>query len=244
MRINSLLKTFLLAFLLVLGLAQAALAEEGRYIITRDENGMIIIKRNIPSIQFFKPSGTPILGAPEATMEQCIAYIKQVNPEPKLQCSLEELVMIYYQEASYEGVRPDLAIAQAIKETGFFNYGGDVVPEQNNYCGLGTTGGGVRGAYFESPRIGIRAQIQHLLAYSTERLPIYPIVDPRYELLKKYTDKFAKCSSWESLNGNWAVPGIGYGESIVRILDSIKSVNPEDLVKAKEIAQTVREEVF
>ena len=42
----------------------------------------------------------------------------------------------------------DLAFSQALLETGFFAFGGTVVPEQNNFCGLGTTSATVRGAYF------------------------------------------------------------------------------------------------
>lgn len=221
-----LIGTIFLSVFCLFSWVQSTLAEEGRYIITRDENNRIIIIRQevVPSPRvFYRPQGTPIFGAPEVTMEHCVSYIKSVNPNPKLECTLEELVRFYYEEAAIEGIRADLAVAQAIKETGFFNYGGDVVPEQNNYCGLGTTGGGVKGAYFESPRIGVRAQIQHLLGYASDRPPFYPIVDPRYDLLKTFSSKFAQCSTWESLNGNWAVPGVGYGESIVKIVENIKA---------------------
>lgn len=178
-------------------------------------------------IGVFSLKKTSILGKPQVTKEQCIAYIKKINPNPKLQCSLDELIDYYYQEATLEGVRADLAVCQAVKETGFFRYGGDVLPEQNNYCGLGTTGGGVKGAYFPTPQLGVRAHIQHLLGYSTTRLPLNSIVDPRYDLLKTYSNKFAKCTTWESLNGNWAVPGVGYGEAILRILKDIKQATKE-----------------
>jgi len=219
------LKVIPLILCYLFSFASIALANEGRYIVTRDENNMIILlpRDDYNSKPIFRPPGTSILGSPEVNMEQTIAYIRSINPNPKLQCSLEELVKFYYEEASIEGVRPDLAIAQAIKETGFFGYGGDVIPEQNNYAGIGTTGGGVKGAFFESPRIGVRAHIQHLLGYTTDRIPFYPIVDPRYDLLKTFSNKYAQCPTWESLNGNWAVPGIGYGESIIKILHSIRT---------------------
>ena len=44
--------------------------------------------------------------------------------------------------------------------------GGTVTPDQNNYCGLGTTSAYVKGAYFPSSQLGVRAHIQHLLAYA------------------------------------------------------------------------------
>lgn len=127
---------------------------------------------------------TSIFGPAEVSKEQMAEFIRRKNPLPRLDCSVEELVEIYYEEAALEGVRPDLALAQAIVETGFFRYGSDVLPEQNNFCGLGTTGKGARGAWFTSPRIGVRAHIQHLLAYSTDREPRTPIVDPRYSLVR------------------------------------------------------------
>ncbi|MDU4962363.1 MAG: glucosaminidase domain-containing protein [Sporomusaceae bacterium] len=161
-----------------------------------------------------------ILGKPLATPEQCLSYLLRRNPLPLISVSPRRLVELFYQEALREGVRPDLAFAQALHETGNFAYGGDVIPLQNNYCGLGTTGGGVKGAWFASAEIGVRAQIQHLLAYSTRRPPSLPIVDPRYELVKK-SASFGRAVSWTDLNGKWAVPGRTYGQKIQAIHEAI-----------------------
>ena len=95
---------------------------------------MIVLRENY--------SDVPIFGEAVATQAQMVNFIKKRNPAPKLNCTVEQLVKLYYDEAGREGIRPDIAICQAIKETGVWNYGGDVIPEQNNYCGLGTTGGG------------------------------------------------------------------------------------------------------
>lgn len=157
-----------------------------------------------------------ILGTSLATKEQCVSYLLRRNPLPLISLSPEQLVDLFYQEALLEGVRPDVAFAQALHETGNFAYGGDVVPLQNNYCGLGTTGGGVKGAWFPTAQIGVRAQIQHLLAYSTKRPPLLPVVDPRYELVKK-TKSFGQAITWTDLNGKWAVPGRTYGQKILTI---------------------------
>ena len=83
-----------------------------------------------------------ILGEAAATEEQMLARLLAGNPQPKLTGTPEELVRIYYEEAAREGIRPDAALAQAYKETGYFAYGGDVNWQQNNFCGLGATGGG------------------------------------------------------------------------------------------------------
>src|SRR4029078_5891564 len=47
---------------------------------------------------------------------------------------------------------------------------GDVDPKQNNFAGLGTTGGGVPGDSYPDVNTGVLAQIQHLVVYSGERI--------------------------------------------------------------------------
>ena len=155
-----------------------------------------------------------IMGGAVATQEQCVRYLLRNNPYPKLNVSPQELVAYYYEEGSRAGIRPDIAFAQALKETGYFRYGGTVVPAQNNYCGLGTTSATVRGAYFATPRLGVKAHIQHLLAYASTEKPDDNIVDPRYDLVRNsYGEK--TLTRWQDLNGRWAVPGVGYGQSIL-----------------------------
>jgi len=163
---------------------------------------------------------TSIIGTPLATQEQCVRYLLNNNPYPNLPISAEEIVSYYYEEGAREGIRPDVAFAQALKETGFFSYGGDVIPEQNNYCGLGTTGGGVKGEFFATPQMGVRAHIQHLLAYSSTRRPLTPIIDPRYDIVRQaYGSR--TLGDWQDLNGRWAVPGKYYGQEILSMFKSI-----------------------
>jgi len=163
-------------------------------------------------------SDVPIFGEPVATQAQMVNFIKTRNPAPKLNCTVEQLVHLYYVEAGREGIRPDIALCQAIKETGTWAYGGDVVPEQNNFCGLGTTGGGVKGGFFATPQLGARAHIQHLLSYASKRPPKVEIVDPRYDLIKNFRPQiFGKLTKWTDLNGVWAVPGHHYGEDILNL---------------------------
>lgn len=147
-----------------------------------------------------------IFGKAKATQEQAAALIYLNNTDPQLNCSVDELVGLYWTEAGREGVREDIALAQAIIETGFFSFTGDVKPEQNNYCGLGTTGGGVEGEYFDEPEIGVRAHIQHLLAYTTKKHPSTDIVDPRYELAHAIRMERGIVDKWSALTapGLWA----------------------------------------
>lgn len=161
-----------------------------------------------------------IFGEPVATKGQAVDYIISANPNVRLSCSVEKLVDLYWEEAGRENVRPDLALAQSLVETGVYSYGGDVKHKQNNFCGLGTTGGGVKGASFKTPQIGVRAHIQHLLAYTQKKKPSTSIVDPRYELAHKIRLERGMVDTWYGLNGTWAT-GSQYCEKIMATYQKI-----------------------
>ena len=171
-----------------------------------------------------------IYGEPSATKTQAVAYIKQTNPEVKLACTVEELVDLYWQEAEREQVRPDLALAQSLVETGAYKYGGDVLHHQNNFCGLGTTGGGVRGASFDTPQLGVRAHIQHLLAYTQTKRPSTDIVDPRYDLAHNIRLERGVVNTWYGLNGTWAMGSL-YCEKIMATYQKILAQQPVEEIK-------------
>lgn len=157
-----------------------------------------------------------IMGPATLSPQEMVHFIRKRNENPKLNAPLEDVVRAYYEEAGREGIRPDVALCQALKETGYFAYGGDVSPEQNNFCGLGATGNGAPGASFATPQLGVRAHIQHLLAYASTERPKTAIVDPRYELLvQNHPDLYGKVTTWTGLNGRWAVPGKHYGQEIL-----------------------------
>ena len=161
-----------------------------------------------------------IFGEAVAKKSQAVSYIKLANPSVQLACTVEELVDLYWQEAEREAVRPDLALAQALVETGVFRYGGDVLHHQNNFCGLGTIGGGARGASFATPELGVRAHIQHLLAYTQSRRPSTEIIDPRYDLAHNIRLERGVVDTWYGLNGTWAMGSL-YCEKIMATYQKI-----------------------
>lgn len=178
-----------------------------------------------------------IFGRAEATEKQMIDFILRRNPTPQLSCTVDELVSYYYEEAGREGIRADIALCQACKETGFFNYGGDVMPDQNNYCGLGATGNHEPGARFATAQLGVRAHIQHLMVYTTTRRPETEIVDPRYELvIEKHPEIYGIVKTWTGLNGKWAVPGTYYGQDIMNLWRQAKvpDGSPTSILNASE----------
>lgn len=66
-----------------------------------------------------------------------------------------------------------------------------------------------KGAWFKTARDGVRAQIQHLKAYANDEALVNPCIDPRFGLVTR--------GAWTGLNGRWAVPGKGYGESVLAL---------------------------
>lgn len=180
-----------------------------------------IILVNGGNMKAAKAEDMTITGTSTFTAQQLGDYVLMNNPFPKISAgtSIYQLAEYYLQIGNLEGIKGDAAFAQAIHETGFFNFGGDVIPEQNNYAGIGTTGGGVKGAFFATPEEGVRAHIQHLKAYGSTLPLATEIADPRFHLVKRGIATY-----WTDLNGKWAVPGKGYGERVQSIYDSIGKV--------------------
>jgi hypothetical protein len=71
-------------------------------------------------------------------------------------------------------LRPAYVAGHMLEETAAFHFGGDVVPEQFNFGGIGTTGGGVRGIYFGTADNGVRAMVAHECAYIYGALDNWP----------------------------------------------------------------------
>lgn len=188
------------------------------------ERRVLIYRRSGAAASVFEP--VPIMGESVAGAENLRSLLKQNNP------LAPDLVDLYLKIGREYGVRGDIAFCQAAKETGWWKFRGSVKADQNNYCGLGASGNpatgqedlrgadptrvgyvaGRYGASFTTPADGVEAHIQHLYAYACKNpIPAGKIlVDPRFVLVKRGAAAF-----WTDLDGRWAVPGTGYGESIL-----------------------------
>ena len=155
-----------------------------------------------------------IMGKAVATAAQMKAYILTYNKDQKWQ----DIVDIFLEEGKAEGVKGDVAFAQSCLETGNFKFGGDVTEDQNNFAGIGTTGGGVKGAKFPDVRTGVRAQIQHLKAYASKAALKQECVDPRFNLVTRGT-----ATTIDALEGKWAT-GKGYGKKVTTIYSKILAI--------------------
>lgn len=171
----------------------------------------------------------PIMGKSDVTVQEMVDYFEQSGEKyPSEELSeggadtIETFCQMYYDEAVTEGVRPEVAFAQTMKETGFLQYGGDASIEQFNFAGLGTTGGGVPGNSYPDVRTGIRAQIQHLKAYATSDPLIQECVDDRYEYVKKGSAPYVEwLGQQENPEGTGWATGENYGYDIVGMIEDM-----------------------
>ena len=139
-----------------------------------------------------------IMGHGKVSAENMALFLLQNNPNLDSGFA-RSMARLYIEEGSFEGVNHDIAFVQMCLETGFLRFGGDVKPEQNNFAGLGAVGGGEPGLSFPNPRIGVRAQIQHLKAYGSEDPLKEELVNPRFRFVRR-----GSSPTIEGLAGTWA----------------------------------------
>lgn len=171
---------------------------------------------------------TSVLGAPLVTKEDLQRdFNKRVGSAypavyaEKGAATGTDFVNQLWQAAIDEGVRPELLYAQVMIETGNLRFGGDVLPEQCNFGGMGATGDGKRGLSFDTVLKGLRAQALHLRAYAGyEPLTVDPSeaqkVDPRYGawILAR------KANIIRKLAGTWAMDK-NYAVKLVRVMNEL-----------------------
>ena len=183
---------------------------------------------------------TKIMGTSQTNVAQMVRYYKanasgydtfKARYEGKYDGSLakggastiEQFAQIFYEEANAEGVKAEVAFTQCMKETGFLKYGGDVLPNQYNFAGIGATGA-VHGASFKDVRTGIRAQIQHLKAYASTSPLNNACVDPRFNLVTRNTAPYVEwLGIQENPNGYGWASAKNYGYDIVGMVKVLLS---------------------
>ena len=118
-------------------------------------------------------------------------------------------------------MRWDYAFFQMMLETANLRYGGDDRPKQNNFAGLGTTGGGVRGNSFPDISTGVLAQIQHLVAYSGEKVEqaVAPRTRENQGSIIDRSRKLARAVRFSDLQMRWAMDR-RYADKIRSIADA------------------------
>ena len=134
--------------------------------------------------------------------------------------TINDFAAIAYDEAVAEGVSPELVFTQAMKETGWLGFGGDVSVDQFNFAGIGAVG-----ASFPDVRTGLRAQVQHLRAYAdagaTASSLANPLVDPRFSYVSKGSAPYVEyLGVQENPNGTGWATARNYGYDIIAMMKS------------------------
>ncbi len=166
---------------------------------------------------------TPLVGVWSGAAERLASFLLQASPSPRFTVPVPVLAEYYIRYCREAGLRADLLWAQMIHETGYGMYGGALVPEQNNYAGIGATGGGEPGAWFPTAEAGVVAHVAHMVAYVYDSSPVPwadATTDPRFDFVYPR----GAASVLADLNGRWAVPGTEYGQHVEAI---VRAINPE-----------------
>ena len=166
--------------------------------------------------------GTSIMGTSSTSVEQMVKYYNAHAAYPAFYAgtdapTIEAFCQIYMEECAAEGVKAEVAFCQAMNETGFLKFGGQVSITQYNFAGMGATDDGAAGASFPNVRTGVRAQVQHLKGYASTNALNNACVDPRFAYLSK-SRGCAPIVEWLGINENPAKKGwatsVNYGYNL------------------------------
>ena len=154
-----------------------------------------------------------------ATPDRLMAFVAARNL--KLPPKFSNIAAIYRELGEGTHVRWDYAFFQMILETNYLMYrrgdgsSGDVGQAQNNFAGIGATGGGVPGDKYGDVRTGVLAHIQHLIAYSGEKVerPVATRTREYQNDIIEISRKLGRRVTFGDLSRRWAVDR-SYGRNI------------------------------
>ncbi len=180
-----------------------------------------------------------IAGKAVATAAQMVAYIKAKRPG--VEQSVIDMIPLYLTEGKTEGIAGDIAFAQSCIETGNFAFPAEtcaVTLAQNNFAMMGVTSTFAKGESFDTPQIGIRAQIQHLKAYANNEPLQKECVDPRFYLVSRGSAPYVEwLGQQENPQGKGWATAKGYGDRILAVLAEIRGTKTaEDKPAADTLA--------
>lgn len=175
------------------------------------------------------------------TPERLMSFLKRRNGS--LNPRFRDIATFYKRHGEAWNVRWDYAFFQMAIETNFLTYRapsgrmGDVDPKQNNFAGIGTTGGGVPGDSFPDVSTGVLGQIQHLVVYSGEEIanPVAPRTQLKQVHILEKSRELHRPVRFSDLARRWAADP-KYGSSIAWVADQFA----REECKGREEAQ-VRE---
>ena len=143
-----------------------------------------------------------------------------------------DIARYYKQHGEALRIRWDYAFYQMLLETNYLSYKtgsgrpGDVDPRQNNFAGIGTTGGGVPGDSFPDVSSGVLAQMQHLVAYSGERVakPLATRTREKQDDIIEQSQALKRPVRFSDLTNRWAKDS-NYAKSIEWVAERYRQAN-------------------
>jgi Mannosyl-glycoprotein endo-beta-N-acetylglucosaminidase len=168
----------------------------------------------------------PSCVTPERLMRQVMERTRDLDPR------FRDIARYYKQHGEALRVRWDYAFYQMLIETNYLSYKtgsgrwGDVDPRQNNFAGIGTTGGGVPGDSFPDVSTGVLAQMQHLIAYSGERVPrpVAPRTREKQDEIVALSLALHRPVRFDDLTNRWAKDS-SYAKSIEWAAERYRQAN-------------------
>src|SRR5262245_40975137 len=164
------------------------------------------------------------------TPDRLTRHLLERNPgfDPRFR----DIASHYKQHGEALGVRWDYAFYQMLLETNYLAYKrdsgrpGDVGPRQNNFAGIGATGGGVPGDSFPDVSTGVLAQMQHLIAYSGERVakPVAPRTRAKQDDIVQSSRALRRPVRFDDLTNRWAKDR-NYAKSIEWVAERYRQAN-------------------
>ncbi|MCH9808265.1 MAG: glucosaminidase domain-containing protein [Alphaproteobacteria bacterium] len=138
-----------------------------------------------------------------------------------LPSKFDKIGMYYMRHGEDLGVRWDMAFYQMVVETNSLKYTGDVLARQNNFAGLGATGGGVKGEYFKTVEDGVRAHLEHVLMYTGTHID-NPVAErtrkvQEWKVIVPYRRSIRGPMTFTHLGRKWAPSDRGYSDDIQAI---------------------------
>lgn len=174
-----------------------------------------------------------ITGKSSVTVSQMVKYYNKYSsiayPSAALTkggaADIETFCKIIKEEADAENMKADVVFIQAMLETGYLKFGGDVKISQFNFAGLGATGNGVAGNSFKDVRTGIRAQVQHLKAYANKEALKNTCVDVRFFYVTRGSAPYVEwLGIQENPNGGGWAASKNYGNDLLGLINKLKAI--------------------
>ena len=174
-----------------------------------------------------------ITGTSSVTVSQMVKYYNTYSsiayPSAALTkggaTNIETFCKIIKEEADAENIKADVVFIQAMLETGYLKFGGDVKISQFNFAGLGATGNGVAGNSFKDVRTGIRAQVQHLKAYANKEALKNTCVDVRFSYVTRGSAPYVEwLGIQENPNGGGWAASKNYGNDLLGLINKLEAI--------------------